>query len=84
MAVLTLKTSSDADAVWLWELAKKLGFIVEDLRFGSDNPTVDSVSNVLHNRKETIACGQTGESFSSKSTKSRNSITRILKRNQKN
>lgn len=82
MAVLTIKTSSDADAVWLWELAKKLGFIVEDLRFGSDNPTVDSVSNLLHNRKEAIACGQTGKSFSSERTKSRSKITRILKRNQ--
>lgn len=84
MAVLTLKTSSDADAVWLWELAKKLGFIVEDLRFGNDNPTVDSVSNLLHHRKEAIACGQTGESFSSARTKSRNSITRTLKKRQKN
>ena len=81
MAVLILKTSSDADAVWLWELAKKLGFIVEDLRFGNDNPTVDSVSNVLHNRKEAIPCRQTGESFNSESSKSRNSITSILKKN---
>lgn len=46
MAELIINTSTDADAVWLWELCKKLGYGVETVRFGHIPPIDGNRVNV--------------------------------------
>lgn len=40
MAQITVKFERDADAVWFWELCKKLGTEVLEVNFGSDGAGV--------------------------------------------
>ncbi len=60
MAQLIINTPTDGDAVWLWELCKKLGYGMETVRFGANAPI--SNDNTHQPKKEvfcTKGCGKT-------------------------
>ncbi|MEA5257169.1 hypothetical protein VB264_05180 [Arcicella aquatica] len=53
MAQLIINTPTDGDAVWLWELCKKLGYGVEAVHFG-DCPLPDWNSGDVVLEKEKV------------------------------
>jgi hypothetical protein len=38
MARITVDLPNDSEAVWLWELCKKLGYQIQAVHFGNDYP----------------------------------------------